>query len=45
MTAKQVKKEIQKKDKFDIDFLHTLATKSGIGFGTVVFWWNALKNY
>lgn len=44
MTAEQVKKAIKKKNNFDVDFLHTLATKSGIGFGTVIFWWNAIKN-
>jgi hypothetical protein len=44
MTAAAVKTAIRNKKKFDIDFLHTLASKSGIGFGTVVFWWNAIKN-
>lgn len=44
MTADQVKTAIKNKNNFDIDFLHSLATKSGIGFGKVVFWWNAIKN-
>jgi hypothetical protein len=44
MTANQVKAEIKKMTKFDIDKLNTLSNKSGISLMTINFWWNAIKN-
>ena len=44
MTSNQVKEEIKKMIKYDINHLNSLSNKSGISLMTINFWWNAIKN-
>ena len=44
MTHQEVKAEIRKMSRYDIDRLNTLSSKSGISLMTINFWWNAIKN-
>lgn len=44
MSAQEVKQEIHKMTKYNIDKLNTLSQKSGISLITINFWWNAIKN-
>lgn len=45
MDANQVKSEIKKMKKYDINKLWELSSKSGIHLMQINFWWNAIKNY
>jgi len=44
MTTTQVKAEIRKMKRFDINKLSALSCKSGISLMTINFWYNAIKN-
>lgn len=43
MTAAEVKAAIREQQTYNIDFLNSLANRSGIQLMTINFWWNAIK--
>lgn len=44
MTTQQVKNKIKRMSTYNVEYLNTLANKSGVSLIVINFWYNAIKN-